>query len=213
MTKGDFAEWLLDRIWPTLVSDPKARNKTNPEWPATLTSTDEALELAYEALREEMKSEDERIKVVEAKLINISSLAPIAMTIFVAMIAFLTSGRVQSFTRMSIWVVVIFGGYIALQFLLAVRAAIKGLARRSFQRVSLEDWFPRGRESRTDYLLRACKEVTDTIVNNRRAIDQKVSQLALCHESILNAVWGLLIMLVILLAIAVTQPNPPPQCL
>src|SRR3989442_1563083 len=135
MTKGAFAEWFWDRIWPTLVSDPKAQDKTDPEWPATLTSTDEVLELAYEALREEMKSEDERIKVVEAKLLNISSFVPIAMTILVAIITFLTSGKVQLFTHMSVWVVAVFGGYIALQFLLAVRAAIKGLARRPFQRL------------------------------------------------------------------------------
>jgi hypothetical protein len=211
MTKTDFAEWLRDRIWPTLVVHPSAGNRANPEWPVSLRATDEeVLKIAYEALKEEMKSEDERIRIVETKLLNISSLAPIAMTVFIAMITFLTSGKVQTFTRTSIWVVVILGGYIALQFLLAVRSAIKGLARKPFYRLGLEDWFPKGKESRRDYLERVCKEITDAIANNRKGIDQKVSQLALSHESILNAVGGLLIMLFILLAIVATQPIPAP---
>ena len=210
MTKGDLAEWLRDRIWPTLVPHPKAGNKTDLEWPENLAASDDVLELVYDALKEEMKAEDERIKIVEAKLINTSSFAPIAMTIFVAMIAFLTSDKVQLFTRVSIWIVVVFGGYIALQFLLAVRAAIKGLARRPFKRLSLEDVFPQAEESRTDYLLRACKKVSCAIAKNRKGIDQKVGQLALCHESILNAVWGLLILLFILLMIVATQPRPTP---
>ena len=207
MTRADFAEWLRDRIWPTLVAHPTAKGKPDFEWPATLTASDDALQLAHEALKDELKSEDERIKTVEAKLINISSLAPIALTVFVAMITFLTSDKMHLFTRGSIWVVVFWGAYIALQFLLAVRAAIKGLARRPFKRLSLEDVLPRGGESRSDYLRRACKEIADVIAGNRRGIDQKVSQLALCHESILNAVWALLILLLILLAIVATQPR------
>jgi hypothetical protein len=208
MSKKEVAEWLRDRIWPTLVRDSQSQQITEREWPSSLAVADETLELAYQALQDELKSEDERIKTVETKLLNISSLSPIAMTILVAMVTFLTSGRVQSFTRLSILVVAIFGGYITLQFLLAVRSAIKGLARRPFYRPRLEDRFPRGNESRTDYLRRACEETTNAITKNRIGIDDKVSQLALRHESILNAVWGLLIMVLILLAIVLTQPSP-----
>jgi hypothetical protein len=207
MTRADFFEWLRDRIWPTLVPHPKAGTQANFEWPATLIAPDDTFESAHQTLKEELQSEDERIKVVEAKLVNVSSLTPVAMTIFVAMITFLTSGKVAIFTRTSIWVVIVFGGYIALQFLLAIRAAIKGLARRPFQRLSLEDVLPVGKESKRDYLQRACKEIADAITGNRRGIDQKVSQLALCHESILNAVLALLILLLILLAIVAAQPR------
>jgi hypothetical protein len=208
MTMGVLAEWLRDRFWPTLLAHPKAGKATDFEWPTALTASDENLLLAYEALKDQMKSEDERMKIVEAKLLNTASFAPLAMTIFVAMITFLTSDKVQLFTRVSIWVVAIFGGYIALQFLLAVRAAIKGLARRSFKRLSVEDVLPHGKESRSDYLQRSCKTIAAAIIENRRVIDQKVGQLALCHESILNAVWGLLILLLVLLGIVATQPRP-----
>lgn len=130
------------------------------------------------------------------------------MTVFVAMIAFLTSGKVQAFTPMSIWIVVVFAAYIALQFLLAIRAAIKGLGRRPFNRLSLEDLLPRGKESKKDYLQRTGKEIADAIAHNRSAIDQKVSQLALAHESIVNAVWALLVLLLVILAIVVIEPRP-----
>ena len=208
MTGADFQEWIIDRIWPTLVPHKNAGAKPAFSYPQNLGSSDDVLQLAYESLKEELLSEDERIKLVEAKLINISSLAPVAMTIFVAMIAFLTSDKVNLFTRSSIWVVIVFAAYIALQFLLAIRAAIKGLARRPFTRLSLDDILPLGREDKTAYLKRTCKEIADAIGSNRKGIDQKVSQLALAHESILNAVWALLFLLLILLAIVALQPRP-----
>ena len=207
MSGKDTIEWLRDRILPTLVADSRGGDKLEPEWPTSVKPTVEALELAYQSLKDEMKSEDERIKTVESKLMSISSLTPIALTILVAMVTFLTSGKVESFTRPSIWVLAIFGGYVALQFLWAVRAAIKGLSRKGFYRLSLEDIFPRGNENREGYLQRTCKEMTVAIRNNRKGINQKVSQLAICHESIVNAVWGLLIMLLLLLAIVAIQPR------
>ena len=51
------------------------------------------------------------------------------------------------------------------------------------------------------------KELAETITKNRGTISQKVSQLALYHISILDAVWGLRVMLGVLLTIAVSQPS------
>jgi hypothetical protein len=135
MTRFDIAYWLRDRLRPTLEAVPEGNPE--PEWPEGTAPNIDALNLAYESLQNEMKSEEERNRIVESKLLSISSFVPIAMTIVVAIVTFLTSGKAQLFTRPSIYIVAILGGYVALQLLFAVLDAIKGLARRTYSRVGL----------------------------------------------------------------------------
>ena len=161
----------------------------------------ETLEVAYDALKDELKAQEERAKTVETRLLSISSLAPVSMTIIVAVITFLTGDRAREFTEGSILVVGLIGSYVAFQFLLALLAAVNGLGRRSFTHVAIKDVVPQRDETKDAYLRRACAELMEVILHNRAVVDEKVSQLALGHEAVKNAVWGLLLILLTILII------------
>jgi hypothetical protein len=200
--------WLRDRVWATVVARPKAGGPPAFEWPNNTRVETEAVEASYNALKEELKAEDDRFKIVETKLLSVSTFVPVAMTITVAIVTFLTSGRVSQFTRTSILIVGTAGGYAALQFLRAALAAVNGLGRRSFAHMEIKDIAPRPNEKKEQYLQRACAQMVSILCINREGINKKVSQLALAHESIKNALWGLLVVLLATLVIVARGSQP-----
>ena len=202
------SNWLRDRAWPTVVFPPKESDAIAFEWPGSSPVEVDTIEAAYNILKDELNAEDDRVKLIESKLISISSIVPVAMTITVAMVTFLTSGRVSQFSRASIVIVGLVGGYITLQFLRASLAAVNGLSRRSYEYLQLEDIAPKPNESKEKYLQRICVQMVDILNSNREVINGKVSQLALGHESIRNALCGLLILLLIILIIVVIGYQP-----
>jgi hypothetical protein len=208
MSLKEVSNWLRDRAWPTLVVKPKQSDAIAFEWPGGSAAKLDALEAAYNILKDELDAENDRMKVVESKLISISSIIPVAMTITVAIVTFLTSGRISQFTRTSIIIVGIVGGYVALQFLRASLAAVSGLGRRSYERLKLEDIVPEPNESKEKYLQRICVQMVKILITNREVINGKVSQLALGHESLKNALWSLLVLLLIILTIVATGQQP-----
>jgi len=66
---------------------------------------------------------------------------------------------------------------------------------------------PLQNESKGKYLLRVCGELSKAIYKNREVIDGKVDQLLLGQASIRNAVWGLLIVLSLVLAITIDKTH------
>jgi ABC-type multidrug transport system fused ATPase/permease subunit len=191
-----------------LDAPPKKDDVPAFEWPSTSPVPVETLEAAYNLLKDELKSEDDRAKIIESKLLSISSLIPIAMTVTVAMVTFLTSGRVSQFTFRSILIIGVVGAYIALQFLRASLAAITGLGRRSYGHIEVKEIAPKPKEKKEEYLQRTCAQMAEILVFNREAVNKKVDQLALGHDAIKNAVWGLLILLFVILVIVFVGAQP-----
>jgi hypothetical protein len=165
----------------------------------------DVLESAREALKEEHEAEVDRIRVVETKLLGITSLAPVAMAVVVAGFTVLANGSIQSFTRASVVLIGLVEGYVCLQLLRAVLGAISGLKRRSFSGMSLEDLYPKPNETKEQYLRRGCEETASIIRQNRAEIDAKVTWLDVAHTSIRNAVAGLLVLVLLLILLAAFQ--------
>jgi len=208
MTRSRVAiELMLDLIWPR-VSRPLAVSPAEAKWPTSVRLNGETIESAYTMLRQEYDAETDRIRTVETKLLGVSSLAPVAMAIIVASLTALTTRNLQAFTRVSVFVVGVVGGYVSLQFLRAIQAAIAGLSRRSFFAISLKDLYPLANETKEDYLTRNCLELADVIRCNRAEIDAKVTCLALAHTAIRNAVFGLLFLVLVIVWLAVWQTSP-----
>jgi hypothetical protein len=184
---------------PTLVTAPPKETPAVPAWPGGRPCPLETLEVAYAALKDELNAQEDRAKTVETRLLSVSSLAPVSMTILVAVITFLTSDRAREFTWGSVLAVGLVGSYVAFQFLIALLAAVNGLGRRPFNRLAIKDIVPQPDEGKDAYLKRACDELTEAILKNMGAVDDKVSQLALAHEAVKNAVWGLLLVLITIL--------------
>jgi hypothetical protein len=200
-------DFIIDLIWPR-VSGPLAVSPTEAAWPESAALKADTIESAYGLLKQEYEAETDRIRTVETKLLGISSLAPVAMAVIVAAFTVLTNRSLQAFTRTSVLMVGIVGGYISLQFLRAIQAAVAGLKRRSFFVVSLKDLYPLPDESRASYLARNCGELAEVIRGNRAEIDAKVTWLAVAHTAIRNAVFGLLLLVLVIVGLAVLQANP-----
>jgi hypothetical protein len=176
------------------------------KWP-DIAYDSATLESARDILKEEQSTENDRIKAVEAKLISLLSMTPVAMAVVVSGFTILASGRLEAFTRTSILTVGVLAGYIAIQLLRAVIAATVGLARRSFLAIKLEDLYPRPRETKNDYIRRNCVELSEVIRGNRSEIDSKVTALAHGHRAVENAMVGLLLLLITVIALAVSQSS------
>lgn len=203
----EFGYEIRDWFWPTAVlhANPVSNTATKVEWPEKNPSTTEALEASYALLKDELKAEDDRSKIVESKLQGILSLVPLAMTIVFAIVTFFISGKVASTSPKII--VTEFAGvfYIALQILRALLAVVSGLSSRSYTHLHIDDFIPKEKEDKETYLNRICKEIFDIIRSNREVTDGKVTQLKLGHRAIRNAVWGLFIVIGAILIITLFE--------
>jgi len=101
-----------------------------------------------------------------------------------------------------------FPAYIALQFLRASLAAINGLGRKSYSHIEAKEIAPRPKEKKEAYLQRACTQMAQVLAFNREVINKKVDQLELGHEAIKNAVWGPLLLLLVILVIVAVGAQP-----
>lgn len=197
--------WLLDRFWPTLeipTSSPVARA---PKWIGIGLNSIDVIESAYQLLKDEAKALDDDLRIVESKLQSISSVATIATTILVAIVAFLTSGRFKEFTEPSVLAVLVFACYIEIQFLRAFLAAVQGLSRKQFSAFELTDIPPSRYQSKSRFLLKVCEKLASIISDNRIVVNAKVEQMALGHEALKNAVAGLFLMVASVLAISILE--------
>jgi hypothetical protein len=199
-------EFVVDIIWARAPRRSPAP-PLEPAWPDSLAFKAETLDAAYESLKQEHQAETDRIRTVETKLLGISGLAPVAMAVIVAAFTVLANRSLQAFTRISVLLVGIVGGYISLQLLRAILAAIAGLKRRSFVGLSLKDIYPLPNEIKDSYIRRSCGELAEVIRRNRAEIDAKVTWLDVAHTAIRNAVVGLLILVMVIICLAVSQGN------
>lgn len=197
--------WVLDLAWPTLEPPTKRRVLSRPKWEGISRNSCDVIQAAFDLMKDELKSQDDEIRLIESKLQSISSLTPVVSTILVAIVAFLTGGRVHQFAEPSVLTMVIGACYVVSQLLRALLASIGGLRRRSFSAVSVSDIRPTPGQTKTDYLLHLCKELSIIADNNREIINGKVDQLELGHVAVRNAVAGLLVTLAVVLAITILE--------
>ena len=203
----NFLYWLRDCFWPTLVLDRKAIPDTASQvkWPDTVSTTKEALEASYAVLKDEMKLEDDRSKIVESKLQGILSLVPLAMTVVFAIVTIFIGGKIGAVSSKVIIVEIVGAYYLALQTLRALIAVINGLSSRNYNYLRIEDVVPQQGEAKETYLNRMCKEIFDIIRQNRSVTDEKIGQMKLGHAAIKNAVWGLFFVIGIILTMTVFE--------
>lgn len=199
--------WLVDRFWPTLEPQKAAPISQVPKWVGTGLTSAEVIESSYQMLKEEAKAVEDDLRIVEAKLQTISSTAPIALTILVAIVAFITSGRFKEFTEPSVLTVLTVACYVEVQFLRAFLAAVQGLSRKQFSAFQLADTIPSRNYSKDQFLLKTCEKLAGIISKNRLLVNAKVEQMALGHTALKNAVAGLLLMVAVVLAITILETH------
>ena len=198
--------WLRDRGWATL--DPPSTNLADdveqPKPEINADADENVVRTVYERLSAELETEAERRRAVEIKLIAAGSVAPIAVTIMVAIATFLSPGRLQESVSESV-VITFVAFYAALQFLRATLAAINGLSRKSYTMPTASAILPASTEELVGYLRNACNDHVRRLEQHRETTNENVSQLALAHESIRNAVTAIVIALLILFGLIVWE--------
>ena len=188
--------WVWDCFWPTIEdSDTTDHSRDPAPWTSQII-------LACQAIDELASAERERGRLVDAKLQALIPLAPVVVTLIVAFVTFL-SRNPPPYLVCSVVVVVVVAIYVALQLIRTVFAAVTGIQRKAFMALWIDDVTPKGQETEEEYRVRITNEKTRCLVDNTRIIDYKVTQLAVAHRAIKNALFGLLILLPLLGGIAV----------
>ena len=181
--------WLRDRVWPTL--DPPSTNQAEQPSPTIKADADEhVMRAVYERLSAELEVEAERRRAVETKLVAAGSVASIAVTIMVAVAT--STGQLQEFVLESIVLT-----YAALQFLHATWTAVSGLSRKGYTIPTVSAILPASTEGLVEYLRNASNDHIRRLEQYRETTNENVSQLALAHTSIKNALAALVIALLI----------------
>ena len=199
--------WMRDRVWPMLdpPSGETSEKSAEPNLEPGLGVPEDVVRDVFARLSAELEAEADRRRAVENKLLAVGAVAPIAVTIMVAVVSFLSSGRARDFVPVSVLVMSVMAFYVALQLLRAMLAAIGGLQRMPYQASLVSDIIPVEVEDRSTYLRRACRDVVQKLEQHRAMNDEKVSQLAVAHESMTNAGVALVLGLVVFVGVVVCQ--------
>lgn len=181
---------LRDWFWPMLDGEIASISHTIP---APELSEDVAKEVLGR-LQAAADSELDRLKAIDAKLMAVCAVAPICVTLLLAMVGFMTANKPEAFTRLSVLGVTVLSCYVSLQFLRALLAAIAGLERRGVRVPTAGSiWMQISTESSRDYVKRACGDLALRLGENRETVNDKVSHMALAHCAYRNAVVGMLL--------------------
>ena len=208
MTNNDsrllvLSRWLRDRIWAKL--DGPSTDTTAPPMTLDPNVNEDVLPLMFERLSDTLATETDRRRAVESKLVAAGTVAPIAVTLVLAVTTLLSPGRAQDFTSAGAITLALTAFYVALQFLRATLATITGLSRMSYDAALVSAVVSTGTASPADYLRQASIELGRRIMQHREATNAKVDQLALAHISIVNALVAFLIAILVLSAITVWE--------
>lgn len=193
--------WLRDRVYPSPEGIKPRFSIVKNDWILKEPPSGEPLNIACSWLKDQVKAEEDRGKIVEGKLQSVLPLSSTVITLLLALITFLTSGKAGQYTKSSILLVTLGCAYVATQFLVAFFRAIRGLARQSYDRADVDDIAPQPSDNKDTYIRRAFSRLAEILQHNTETNNDKVTQLACAHEALKNGVVGLLIVIIILLFI------------
>jgi membrane protein implicated in regulation of membrane protease activity len=166
--------WLTDRLWPT-AEGPEPPFKPVERQIASGVKK-EVLTLIHTELRDELDIEADRRRSIETRLLAVGSLTPVAFTVMTGLVTFLTSGRVALFTQTSIFWLALVSVYVAVQFLAATLAAVRGLFRRGYQAATTDELVvPASQEE--DYLAGRNAELSRRLDQHRHETNARLTHL------------------------------------
>ena len=204
---------IRDCVWPML--DRPSGNLRDvcdkPNLDLGVDARDDVVPEVYARLSAEFEIETDRRRAVENKLVAVGAAAPIAVTIMVTAVSFLSSGRVRDLVPVSVIAISVMAFYVALQFLRAMLAAICGLSRKPYKVSMVSEIIPARAEDRSAYLRKGCSDFVRKIEQHREMNNVNVSQLALAHVSMRNAAWALVLGLFFLVGVILCQACGDPQ--
>lgn len=196
----------VDWLWPSLAPMPdatRARQKTRDR--ALLARVEGAVADGSLAsigelesmVRELIAYEEARGSEVGAKLTTVVGFLAIAVSMALAILAIShadLAGRFHGSQRAAATIAAVIGFYVELQLVAACRAALRGLERRGYLCLNLDDAAPRFGESDLDLLRRRTVTRANVLLDMGPIVNRKVSHMSVSHAAVRNALWGFLAM-------------------
>jgi hypothetical protein len=174
-----------DWIWPHLTGEPTPP----PSGQLSVETRNEALlgEIEH-VLDRRMGLVDERLRNVETKLVALLTLTSVLSAAVTAAFAIgATIDTPKVFPLIPLWLILILVFYIAINLLRSLWATVNGLIRRGYKQLQCTEIIPREGEDNKCYKVRILSQQMEHIQWNEWVLDQKVSQMAVAHEALRNA--------------------------
>ena len=153
---------------------------------------------------------EERSRTVDRKLLALLTLTAIfSAAVTASLVAAATIRTSISAGHLIVVLVTFVIYYILVQLLCSLLATLKGLVRREYQVVPLEALSPLKGENNNTYRTRLINLQIQAMYQNEWAINQKVSQMAVAHRALKNALGGALLLLSLAAGVAILQVISP----
>ena len=166
----------------------------------------ERLADASEILTARLGQVDERVRNVDSKLVALLTLTSVLSTAVAASLAAATTlGNVDEDARLLAWIAVAVVFYANVQILRSLWSTVGGLTRRSFKELAPGDFVPRRDENGEGYRTRLLNLQVNNMCWNEWVVDQKVSDMAVAHVALKNALTAVSLLVLLALAIAISH--------
>jgi hypothetical protein len=200
---------VTDFIWPSLVlfnpaeqqqENGKREDLKNAEFEKITAMSDRTKEELASSL-EEVKSmldiERNRQQSVEGRLSSIVGLTSVTVTMVLAILTLkLSNGtNLDGISGAQRIAILVLSTYIVLQLVCALSAAVKGLSRRGYLELVVEDVLPKKNEKSEDFTRRLMCELVECVHDHDRINSEKVSQMAVAHRALKNFFVGVLFLI------------------
>ncbi len=210
---------LTDLVYPRLAGSARSRQEeADNKWREIAESDELAvdqLESDHDDLKEYSKEVDKmldreqsRKQSVESRLTSIIGLSSIAATVVVSGLFALAAGALNVPPGAASWILAFGCLYVVAQLFIALFAAIKGLSRAATIETTASDLFATQKAAPR---LRTRGQIASKLAqlrDQRRAGDERVSQMAVSHQAVRNFLFGLLLLAATAAWFAANRPAP-----
>jgi len=174
-----------DWTWPHLTGEPEPA----PDEQLLVETEDKALLEAMEQVLERRISQvDERLRNVETKLVSLLTLTSILSAAVTASFATASTMEIQhDFPSPPVLITLVLVFYLAINLLRSLWATVSGLMRRGYKQLPYEDIIPEGKEDHVNYKARVLNQRLNNAKWNDWVLNQKVSEMAVAHVALRNA--------------------------
>ena len=176
---------LPDWAWPHLTGDAD---------PAPLdrdyfhSADARLLEPIERVVSSRMAQAEERVRNVETKLLALLALTSVlSAAVTASLVAAATLGTVEGGAKIFAWAAIPLVFYLATQLLLSLWTTVGGLMRRAYRQLSPADIAPTIGETNEAYRVRLLNLQVVYMSWNGWVVDGKVSQMAVAHAALRNA--------------------------
>ena len=193
-----------DWLWPHLTGEPEACPSEE-----TYFSVEhhDLLEEIDRVLLSPLTQVEERVRIVEAKLLGMLALTSVlSAAVTASLVAAFTLGKTEGKAESALAscaVLLIF--YVAVQLLRSLWATVAGLINRPYKQLSPADLVPQAEEESQSYRIRLLNLQLNIMQRNEWVVNQKVSEMAVAHTALRNALAATFLIIILALLFACTR--------